>query len=404
MIRILTLMCCFGFVSLLRAEERGPAWDRHAIDRSSRGADGVKLMDVNGDKLLDIATGWEEGGRIRAYLNPGPKKAKTEWPAVTVGQVKSPEDAVFADVDGDGAVDVISSCEGKERTMFIHWAPPDKNEYLNSNAWQTEAIPVSEQAKMWMFCVPMQVDGQNGIDLAAGSKNAAAEVGWFEMPANPRNTHEWKWHPISKAGWIMTILPRDLDGDGDQDLIITDRKGPGRGCHWLENPGNEPRKKSAWNVHPIGGQNEEVMFLAAGDVDRDSLEDFATVAKGKGILIFRRTQENPATWETHQIPYPPEMGGEKAVNIGDIDGDGQNDLIITCESANDKSGVVWLSREKAAPFAQAKWTAHEISGKEEGIKYDLVEMIDLDGDGDLDALTCEERDNLGVIWYENPLR
>ena len=30
--------------------------------------------------------------------------------------------------------------------------------------------------------------------------------------------------------------------------------------------------------------------------------------------------------------------------------------------------------------------------------------IDLDGDGDLDLLTCEERDQLGVHWYENPAR
>ncbi len=46
---------------------------------------------------------------------------------------------------------------------------------------------------------------------------------------------------------------------------------------------------------------------------------------------------------------------------------------------------------------------HPISGPQ-GIKFDLVKLLDLDGDGDLDVLTCEERDNLGVIWYENPLR
>ena len=27
---------------------------------------------------------------------------------------------------------------------------------------------------------------------------------------------------------------------------------------------------------------------------------------------------------------------------------------------------------------------------------------DLDGDGDPDAVTCEEVENLGVFWYENP--
>jgi hypothetical protein len=24
--------------------------------------------------------------------------------------------------------------------------------------------------------------------------------------------------------------------------------------------------------------------------------------------------------------------------------------------------------------------------------------------GDLDVITCEERDQLGVVWYENPTR
>ena len=37
-----------------------------------------------------------------------------------------------------------------------------------------------------------------------------------------------------------------------------------------------------------------------------------------------------------------------------------------------------------------------------GVKFDRIELRDLDGDGDLDLITCEERDNLGVFWYENP--
>ena len=44
----------------------------------------------------------------------------------------------------------------------------------------------------------------------------------------------------------------------------------------------------------------------------------------------------------------------------------------------------------------------DVSGRV-GVKFDLVELVDLDGDGDLDAITCEEVDNLGVFWFENPL-
>ncbi len=400
---LLVMVCLFSF-SIAQAQDRGAAWNRHAIDRSSRGADGVRLQDVNGDGLADIATGWEEGGRIRVYLNPGPKKAKAEWPAVTVGQVHSPEDAVFSDVDGDGSVDVVSSCEGRERTVFIHWAPPMKDQYLNPTAWQTEAVPVSEKQQSWMFCLPLQVDGRNGVDLIAGSKGGNAEVGWFESAANPRDLHHWQWHPIYKAGWIMTLLNRDLDGDGDQDLIITDRKGPNRGCHWLKNPGPGPEQKQTWKVHNIGGQGKEVMFLAAGDVDQDGKEDLAAAVRGSGVLVFRRTTEKPPAWETIEVPMPNETGTGKGVAIADVNGDGQTDLVVTCENSAKKTGVFWLSQGKADSFAKASWTAHEISGKKEGVKFDLVELIDLDGDGDLDALTCEERDNLGVIWYENPTK
>ncbi|KPK47729.1 MAG: hypothetical protein AMK72_08020, partial [Planctomycetes bacterium SM23_25] len=79
------------------------------------------------------------------------------------------------------------------------------------------------------------------------------------------------------------------------------------------------------------------------------------------------------------------------------------------------SGVMWLScrRKKVPgtfsakrylePFSDAEWDAHDISGPE-GVKYDLVELVDLDADGDLDVLTCEESANLGLIWYENPTR
>ena len=48
--------------------------------------------------------------------------------------------------------------------------------------------------------------------------------------------------------------------------------------------------------------------------------------------------------------------------------------------------------------------AFDISGAP-GIKFDLVRLLDLDGDGDLDVLTNEEqeaRTGLGVMWYENP--
>jgi hypothetical protein len=80
--------------------------------------------------------------------------------------------------------------------------------------------------------------------------------------------------------------------------------------------------------------------------------------------------------------------------------DGKPDLVVTCEGAKGKkSGVAWLSSHDS-PHGP-RWVSHDIGGPA-GVKYDLCPLSDLDGDGDLDVLTTEESDNLGVIWYENP--
>lgn len=381
--------------------ERGAPWARHTIDSSSRGADGTRLADVNGDGLLDIATGWEQGKKVRVYLNPGPARARQPWPAVTVGAVGAPEDAVFVDLDGDGALDVVSCCEGGVRSVFVHWAPKGHARLLHPASWQTAAFPALRGAAPWMFCLPLQVDGQHGIDLVVGSKNKGAAIGWLQAPAQPRDLAAWTWHPLLEAGWIMSLVAADVDGDGDQDVVASDRKGRGRGCLWLENPG-PAAVTGPWKVHRIGAADREVMFLDLADLDRDGLLDVIVAVREHGLVFLRRKPGPGVAWEAYPIAVAPQTGGCKSVRVADVDGDGRLDLVYSCEHATgDKSGVVWLSYRKAV--TDPVWDVHEISGPP-GVKYDLVELLDLDGDGDLDVLTSEETDNLGVIWYENPTR
>jgi lysophospholipase L1-like esterase len=381
-------------------------WRRHVIDEASSGADGVRLADVNGDGLADIATGWEEGGITRVYINPGPDKAKVAWPAVTVGKTPAVEDAVFVDLDCDGAVDVVSCCEGKTQTVFVNWAPANKDKYLDAGEWKTEAIKDSVGKRQWMFCAPVQLDGKNAPDLVLGSKGAAGAIGWYEAPANPRNTGDYKWHDISRAGWIMSLVCVDMDGDGDMDVLTSDRKGDLRGVRWLENPGAGAK---AWTNHFVGARDWEVMFLRPDDFDGDGLGDILLAAKQgadkQRIFFYYRKDKTGLSWTEKAIPFPPNSGNAKGVAAADIDGDGRRDVVFSCGGADgDKSGVMWIRN-----IGCDKWSGREIAGPA-GIKFDRIELLDLDGDGDSDVLACEERGKntkgkkggLGVFWYENP--
>ncbi len=384
----LVVVCTGGFA----VESAVTVWDRHAIDNSSEGADGVRLADANGDGLLDIATGWEEGGLVKVYLNPGPARVKAPWPQVVVGHVKSPEDAVFADVNADGAMDVISACEGTERTVYVHWAPRDASRYLDAAEWKTEPVPASRDRMQWMFVAPRPGAAGQVPALFAGAKGDGAAVGVFKPGEPPGDLSAWTWKKLRAAGWIMSLVWADMDGDGDFDLLLTDRKGEHRGCHWLRNPGTA----GEWQLLTAGLGEHEVMFLGTGELDGDGLRDIVVAVKDGPIMRLEANARGG--WDETAIPMPENTGTGKGIGLGDMDSDGRVDIVFTCEHAEDKHGVMYL-----AQHPNDTWAPRDIGGLE-GVKFDRIELIDLDADGDLDVLTCEETTGLGVIWYENPLK
>lgn len=375
-------------------------WQRHTIDNTSRGADGVRLADVNGDGRPDIATGWEEGGVVRIYLKPPGVQVRNPWPMIQVGQVQNSEDAVFADVDADGHLDVVSCCEGTTRSVYVHWNPGLQTTSApeGTASWQTNTFPALKDRQPWMYCLPMFDANHTVSMLVVGSKGGDGEIGLLLPPdSGRRDLSKWKWQQLRPAGWLMSIQAEDVDQDGLTDIVYSDRRQSGRGLHWLKRP---KTPSQSWVHSSLGGQDREVMFLAVGDLNSDGRHDVVSAARHPSLLALLREDREGLQWSPVEIPYPANVGTGKGVAIGDVDGNSIPDLVCTCENSNGKTGVYWLSCESNV---RGPWAFHDISGSEDGIKFDRIELLDIDEDGDLDVLTCEERDNLGVIWYENPL-
>ncbi|MDG1893613.1 MAG: VCBS repeat-containing protein [Fuerstiella sp.] len=392
MIRVVLFLLATGSTAAMAGEP----WTLHTVDNASRGADGVRLADVDKDGRPDIVTGWEEGGKIRICFQPDASAIRQPWPSIQVGSVKSPEDAVFADVNGDGWLDVVSSCEGKQQAVFFHLNPghvASRKRTRESAAWKTQVVSASVDYTRWMFCEPL-----DDRSLIFGSKEPNAQVTLWDLAAPDDHA---RFRDLRESGWIMSLRRFDVDDDGDDDIVYSDRKGAFRSVGWLENPSTS--KPAAWKDHLIGGKDLEVMFLDIAGFD-GKLTVACNTRNGYVLLLTPGTNVTEP-WNASRIPHPEGVGGGKGIALGDVNNDDQIDLACTCEHADGKVGVYWLSgasTDTTNGDGPQQWDFNDISGKATGIKFDRIELLDLDQDGDLDLLTCEERDNLGVIWYENP--
>ena len=183
----------------------------------------------------------------------------------------------------------------------------------------------------------------------------------------------------------------------------------GPGVFWLENPGT--LDGADWPHHRmLSDVSMRVMMLDLVDLYGTGSVDVVVAEERTGVVVLEAPSgDKTQTWSATHLRCDEssiEIGTTvKSVTAGDLDGDGAPELVISCEDATDeKLGVFYLRRDPSQP-----WTAQcdpiDVAGQD-GAKFDLVRVADVDGDGAFDIVTSEEglgEDvGLGVVWYRNP--
>jgi hypothetical protein len=364
-----------------------PPWKIQYIDTNSIGADGISIAQTK--NMLIAATSIEFPGAVRFYRK---KNTTKHWKATIVcNTCKDTEDARLIDIDTNGTFEIISAHEGKTKLLFLHRA---NSTYTK---WKTLPIPASNAIKTsWMVVANRVVKFRNeSIAIIAGSKEKNAGIYLFELPNNPFETEKWKSFQIAPANWIMGLMTHDVNQDGLEDVIASDKYGE---IAWFENPGVFGLH---WNKHSIGRVNTALWFF----VHRDPLTNLLSILLADGskeytaVLFIQQTNSNNIQWDRKEIStndsvqFPNEA---KSVAMGDINCDGELDIIIASASIHHK--IFWLSGSMNQTHNVLK--GHLIFNNKPS-KFDNIVLLHNNRTCAPDILISNEH-NHGLILIQNP--
>ena len=226
----------------------------------------------------------------------------------------------------------------------------------------------------------VDVDNDNDLDWVFGR---FGEMYWYEYIS----ASEWKLHEIGKgAKTDVGGCPIDINQDGWIDFVIGDS--------WYENTGDPKNNSFILHRKNMISCHDNV----AVDIDQDGIKDIVSLSNDPDhpvLAWYKIPKDYNGNWDYTKIGEGIH-GGIAPIGIGDIDGDGDVDIVrgnAWFENCDSK-GNVWKSHKVLIP-----------PGGNRPDKYGLALrtwIIDIDNDGDLDIIEAEaDTKNGRVFWFEN---
>ena len=305
-------------------------WRQHVMGSAEglQQALGACALDVNHDGAIDVATNgvWFEN----------PRSLKTDpnavWPAHAYEGVG--HDVLAGDINGDGWKDVIAN------NGAIWLSTPDMSPHKTGGGDHYHGGP-----------------SPRGVgDLDGDGDNDIVQPGvWLANPGNGKGIwkqYPWPHEPIpgatygtSTRSWVV-----DLNNDGQQDIVYSDCDTGFSHVSWVENrgegrnwerhqlidpptrPGDVPGTGSFHSLAVADFDLDGDLDIYAGEQeDPDQREPPTKPMKPQGLKERQVIWENRTDDTAHAVFVPVvfhlDNPGAHESQIGDIDGDGDLDIV-----------------------------------------------------------------------------
>ena len=347
----------------------GGVWKQHqfrtvAVHNEFVSDCGEWIVDVDHDGQPDlVTTGWIRNG-IWWFKNPGPKAtaAGTMWKGEKIADSYDTEGGAFADINGDGKPDVALAHYVQQAILWVDFSgATPKVHKVGGPEQDGHGVGIGD------------VDGDGKADILTPH-------GWFKQI--DANNDKWEWH----GDWTLgdpgfPILTYDVNHDGRPDVIYG--QGHGYGLYWLEQTGT--KQKPTWVRHTIDESFSQSHALKLVDIDGDGKPELVTGKRYRGHSGSDPGSYDPVVLYAYRLPTAEALSAAKTGRTGAGE---------TPTQGRDVAKNMTVSDVRHDPV----WERITLSQNGTASAGTQFVAADLDKDGDIDLASAGK---LGVHFIEN---
>jgi hypothetical protein len=293
------------------------------------------------------------------------------------------------DVDNDGDIDVLIAGEGSSSSL-------NTKLYLNNGSGIfTLSSTIMDQVTDAESKLA-DIDGDGDLDAILAGWTISAN-GMLKTYINDGNGTFSIGQTLNLLSWRSEIEIGDVDNDGDLDFFILGVLGQ------TSTIATDLYLNNGLGSYSLDTQNtfEDLNNGAISCVDTDGDGDLDVIFTGQnssGISksnIYLNNSSGLFTLDPNSTTIAGAHFGEHAV--GDIDSDGDDDLIITGLSSVLSTSLTQVYRNNGGVFTL------DVNQSISPVYYSSIEMFDVDGDAALDFVICGQisNNNVGTELYYN---